>query len=137
MPGGQSIAPIERRAIWRQRLISPSPIASRELAAAQPDAAFLIHQGRKISYGEADARADEFARIAWIHGVGKGDAVAIMMRIALNSCSQWLGVLKLGACAALISPERKAPPLRMPVRAVVARFCLCRCRVSGQLRFGR
>jgi len=50
-----------------------------ELAAAQPDAAFLIHQGRKISYGEADARADEFARIAWIHGVGKGDAVAIMM----------------------------------------------------------
>jgi fatty-acyl-CoA synthase len=93
-----------------------------ELAAAQPEAAFLIHQGRKISYGEANARADEFACIARTHGVAKGDAVAIMMENRPEFLFAWFGVLKLGACTALISAETKGNALAHAVHAVDARF---------------
>jgi len=93
-----------------------------ELAADQPEAAFLIHQGRKISYGEANARADEFASIARTHGVAKGDAVAIMMENRPEFLFAWFGVLKLGACTALISAETKGNALAHAVHAVDARF---------------
>ena len=70
------------------------------LRAAHPA---LICGGRVLSWGELDAAANRVAHGLAACGIGKGDAVAILMSNSVETVEVMLGVVKSGACLVPIS----------------------------------
>ncbi|QQZ39834.1 amino acid adenylation domain-containing protein [Pseudomonas sp. SK3(2021)] len=85
-------------------------------AAAQPDATALIHEGRQLSYGELNRRANQLAHRLLALGVRPDDRVAICVERGLEMIVGLLGILKAGAGYVPIDPaypqERIAYTLR-------------------------
>ena len=89
-----------------------------ELAASQADATFLIFEEQRISYGAVNHAAEDYARIASSRGVRKGDAVALMMENRPEFFYAWFGMLKLGACTALLNTTARGPAVQHAVTSV-------------------
>ncbi|WP_031286052.1 non-ribosomal peptide synthetase, partial [Pseudomonas chlororaphis] len=85
-------------------------------AAARPDATALIHEGRQLSYGELNRRANQLAHRLLALGVRPDDRVAICVERGLEMIVGLLGILKAGAGYVPIDPaypqERIAYTLR-------------------------
>ncbi|AZC82780.1 non-ribosomal peptide synthetase [Pseudomonas chlororaphis] len=85
-------------------------------AAAQPEATALIHEGRQLSYGELNRRANQLAHRLLALGVRPDDRVAICVERGLEMIVGLLGILKAGAGYVPIDPaypqERIAYTLR-------------------------
>jgi fatty-acyl-CoA synthase len=88
-----------------------------ELAASQPGATFLIFEEQRISYSEVNAAAEVYARIASSRGVGRGDAVALMMENRPEFFYVWFGMLKLGAKTALLNTEARGKAIEHAVNS--------------------
>ena len=80
-------------------------------ARDSPDAPALICQDVQLSYRELDARANRYAHWALSQGVGRGEAVALLMENRPDYIVAWLGLLKVGAVAALINTNLRGPAL--------------------------
>ncbi|MFF0223296.1 AMP-binding protein [Streptomyces sp. NPDC004629] len=61
------------------------------------DATFLRFGSMDLSYGEIDSLADRAAQGLIADGIGRGDAVAIMMRNSPDWLAVWFGAIKIGA----------------------------------------
>ena len=72
-------------------------------ARATPDAVAFYYQNRTLSYAELDRYADRVAHWASGVGVGRGDVAALLMENRPEYVATWLGLLKVGAVAALIN----------------------------------
>ncbi|AMS12797.1 non-ribosomal peptide synthetase [Pseudomonas chlororaphis] len=73
-------------------------------AAAQPDATALIHEGRELTYGELNRRANRLAHRLLALGVRPDDRVAICVERGLEMIVGLLGILKAGAGYVPIDP---------------------------------
>ena len=87
------------------------PRAVGEWAQAYGDHLALISDRESFTYRQLASRVNVYARWALAAGVGKGDAVALMMRNRPDYFALWLGLTQVGAIAALISPDLQGPAL--------------------------
>ncbi|MEQ8745929.1 long-chain-acyl-CoA synthetase [Pyruvatibacter sp.] len=74
------------------------------LAATKPNnVAIYGEDGSTITYRQLDERANRYARWALASGAKKGDAIALLMENRPEYIVAWLGIVKMGATAALIN----------------------------------
>jgi amino acid adenylation domain-containing protein len=78
------------------------------LAEQQPQAVALRWQGRQLSYGELEARANQLAHELIARGVQPGQAVALCLERSFGMIIALLAVLKTGACYVPIEPTLPA-----------------------------
>jgi fatty-acyl-CoA synthase len=92
---------------------SPRTISDifEDFARAKPDNIAVLHQDRTLSYADLAAGANRYARWAMERGVRKGDVVALFMEGRPEYLMAWLGMVKLGATAALINANLRGVPL--------------------------
>jgi fatty-acyl-CoA synthase len=93
-----------------------------DLAASQPDALFLVFEEQRVSYAQVNERAEGYARIALARGLGKGDAVALMMENRPEFFYAWFGMLKLGIYTALLNTEARGEAVSHAVKTVDCRL---------------
>ena len=75
-----------------------------QLARDKPDnVAIYGEDGSTLTYREWNERANRYARWALATGVKRGDAVALLMENRPEYLVAWLGIVKIGAIAALIN----------------------------------
>ena len=76
-----------------------------------PDAPAIYFEDRVVTWKEFDQGASRFTRWAMDVGVGRGDAVAILMENRPEFLMAWYGLIKIGAIGALINTHQTAAPL--------------------------
>ena len=101
------LAPEERHQIlheWNDTRQLPPPLARgmtihglfEERADLQPDALAAVWEGRSMTYGELEARANRLGRLLGALGVAPGAPVGIWMERSLDMIVAALGILKAG-----------------------------------------
>ncbi|MDO7929874.1 amino acid adenylation domain-containing protein, partial [Pseudomonas sp. KFB-139] len=80
-------------------------------AAKQPSAAAIRFEGRQLSYGELNARANQVAHRLMEQGIGPDDRVAICAERGLEMIIGLLGILKAGAGYVPLDPAYPAERL--------------------------
>jgi len=117
------------RTLYRMRHVKPdSPRTISEIvedvASAKPNNIAVLYQDRTLTYAELVAGANRYARWALDRGVRKGDVVALFMDGCPEYLMAWMGVLKLGATAALINTNLRGTPLAHSVGISKARHVI-------------
>ncbi|HEX8844211.1 MAG TPA: long-chain fatty acid--CoA ligase [Pyrinomonadaceae bacterium] len=79
-------------------------------AQATPDKYFLFSEtdGRRYTYAEFDRAVDRAARMLAAHGVGKGDAVSLLMPNGVEYIIAYFACFKLGALAGPVNSLLKS-----------------------------
>src|SRR5271170_5248128 len=95
------------RTLWLMRQLSPQSPRTivdivEEHARARGTATAILYEDEAVTYGVLDARANRYAHWAKARGVKRGEAVALLMENRPDYIAAWLGLLKVGAVAALI-----------------------------------
>jgi fatty-acyl-CoA synthase len=92
---------------------SPRTISDifEEFARDKPANVAVLYQDRTLTYADLAAGANRYARWAIERGVRKGDVVALFMEGRPEYLMAWLGIVKLGATAALINTNLRGVPL--------------------------
>ena len=85
--------------------------AIQDQARATPDAIALVDGDKKISYGELDARANQFAHLLRSSGVGPDTPVGLYMQRSIDLAIGALAILKAGGAFVPIDPSY--PPNRV------------------------
>jgi fatty-acyl-CoA synthase len=93
-------------------------------AAAAPDSPAVLQDDRIVSYGELNGAANRVAHWAHGQGIGQGDVVALLMENRPEYLSAWLGLLKVGATAALINTNLRGAPLAHSISIAGARHII-------------
>ncbi|WP_235906724.1 long-chain-acyl-CoA synthetase [Pseudomonas saliphila] len=75
------------------------------------DKDFLVYRGRHFSYREVDERANQYARVFAVRGIGVGDVCAMAMENRPDFFFCWLGLTKLGAITAFLNYNLSGRPL--------------------------
>jgi len=82
-----------------------------EWADRTPEAPAIFYLDRVVSYRDFDEGANRFANWARAQGIERGDVVALFLENCPEFLFAWLGLIKLGAVAALINCNLKGAPL--------------------------
>ncbi len=90
-------------------------------AAKQPDKPAVIFYGASMTYRELDQASDRFAALLAAHGVRPGDPVCVFMQNCPQYHIVFLGILKLGAVHAPVSPMSKLLELAYQLQDTGAR----------------
>jgi fatty-acyl-CoA synthase len=117
------------RSLSRMRHVKPdSPTTIVDIvqgfADGAPDSPAILYEDRTISYGELNQAANRYAHWAHGQGIGRGDTVALLMENRPEYLSAWLGLLKVGATAALINTNLRGHPLAHSISIVGARHAV-------------
>ncbi|MFO1028857.1 MAG: AMP-binding protein [Acetobacteraceae bacterium] len=90
-------------------------------AEQAPDKPAVIFYGAVMTYAELDEASDKFAALMASHGVKKGDPVCVFMQNCPQYHIVFLGLLKLGAIHAPVSPMSRALELSYQLQDTGAR----------------
>jgi fatty-acyl-CoA synthase len=109
------------RTLWLLRLVKPHSTRTivdivEAQAKKRPDAVAIYCLDQAMSYAQLDARANRYANWALAQGIGRGDAVALLMENRPDYICAWLGMFKVGAQVALINTNLQGAtwPIRFP-----------------------
>jgi acyl-CoA synthetase (AMP-forming)/AMP-acid ligase II len=89
---------------------------ARACAARSGDAPVLIHDGRALSYREADARSRGIAKGLVASGVGKGTRVGLLLPNGPDWLIAWLAATRIGALVVPINTFYQARELAFALR---------------------
>ena len=93
----------------------PSEAAVHELIEERvrraPAAAAVVFEGRTVSYGELNRRANQVARHLRRRGVGAGDVVGLLAERTPETVIGLVGILKAGAAYLPLDPEHPSARL--------------------------
>jgi amino acid adenylation domain-containing protein len=84
---------------------SPVPDLFESHAARQPDATALIWEDERVSYGELNRRANQFAGRLRSLGVGPGMKVGVLLERSPEMIAALLGTLKAGGVYVPLDPQ--------------------------------
>jgi fatty-acyl-CoA synthase len=93
-------------------------------AKKTPTAPAVIAQDKTFSYRELDDYANRIARWALAQGVRRGETVILFMENRPEFIATWLGILKLGAVAALVNSNLKGSALVHSIAIAKARLAI-------------
>jgi len=102
---------------------SPTTIVDivQGFADKSPDNPAVLYEDRALTYRELDQAANRTAHWAHAQGIVRGDTVALLMENRPEYLASWLGLLKVGASAALINTNLRGSPLAHSIAIVGAR----------------
>lgn len=80
-------------------------------AREKPDNVAIYFENRQYTYRQYDQAANQFARWAQAQGIKRGEPVALLMENRPEYLFAWLGIVKIGAIAALINTNLRGQPL--------------------------
>ena len=117
------------RTLFRMRHVRPdSPIIISDIvgrfARATPDSPAILYQDRTVSYAALRAGANRYANWARSAGIGRGDVVALLMENRPEYLMAWLGLVKIGAIAALINTNLNGAPLAHSINVTGSRHLI-------------
>ena len=117
------------RTLVRMRAVKPDSSYTiidivEKFAAKTPANIAIFYQDRTVTYRQLDEGANRIARWAQAQGIVRGDAVALLMENRPEYLMAWLGLLKLGAVAALINTNLKGAPLAHSIAISGARHVI-------------
>lgn len=92
-----------------------------EQAARFGERDFLIYGGRRFSYAEVDARANQVAHALHARGLRCGDVCALAMENRPEFFFYWFGLAKLGVVVAVINTQVSGRPLGHALESTRAR----------------
>jgi fatty-acyl-CoA synthase len=95
-----------------------------EIARDKPDNLAILFQDRTVTYRALDEGANRYAHWAHGTGVGKGDAVALLMENCPEYLMAWLGLIRLGATVALINTNLRGAPLAHSIDIAAAKHAI-------------
>ena len=84
----------------------------------------LLSETEAFTYRQLDARANRYARWARAQGLGKGDAVCLMMANRPEYVAIWLGMARAGVATALINTNLAGPSLAHSIAIVGAKAAI-------------
>ena len=97
------------------------PRAAAEWADKYGDATALISDQERLSFRALEARMNQYSRWALDVGVARGDTIALMMGNRPEYFAIWLGLIQVGAIAALVNPSLRSSALRHALKVAGAR----------------
>ncbi|MFC6982580.1 non-ribosomal peptide synthetase [Streptomyces cirratus] len=112
LSGVRLLGPDERRQVLEEwtgarREVGRLTLTDRfeEQARLRPGARAVVFEGRELSYGELNERANRLARHLTEAGLGRGDLAGILLDRGIDFAIALLAVVKTGAGYALLDPE--------------------------------
>ncbi len=99
----------------RSRGLTVSEVLSHR-ATTDPEATFLISQGRVFSFGEVDGQAEALAASLANLGVEPGDRVAVVLPVCPEFVVTFFALAKLGAVLVPLNPGLTQPELHYMLR---------------------
>jgi amino acid adenylation domain-containing protein len=129
---------LKRIADWNRTLAEyPQGQRIHELfeqqAERRPLETAVIFEGRKLSYGELNQRANQVAHYLNKLGAGPETRVAVCMERSLEMVIALLGILKAGAAYVPLDPEYPAERLAWMMENCQAPVLLAQARVMNQV----
>src|SRR5258708_5111996 len=100
------------------------PVVVEELAGRFGDAPALLSEAETLSFRALLDRCNRYARWAWVHGVGKGDAVCLLMPNRPEYLAIWTGIGRAGGVVALLNTHLVGPSLAHCIDAVSPRHII-------------
>jgi fatty-acyl-CoA synthase len=95
-----------------------------EWVARSGDAPALANETESLTYRQLGARSNAYARWALLRGLGKGDAVALMMPNRPEYLAIWFGLARIGVATALINTNLTGPSLVHSLKSVNAKIAI-------------
>jgi fatty-acyl-CoA synthase len=106
-----------------------------ERAVDAAEQAFVVFEGRRLSFAELNALANRVAHAALAAGITPGSVVALMMDNRPEFPMVWLGLAKVGIVTALLNTSARGPVLRHALEQTAARALIlgaeCADRLGG------
>ncbi|HEY3869740.1 MAG TPA: amino acid adenylation domain-containing protein [Actinocrinis sp.] len=100
-----------------KRVALPSaPVVHKQFEAharATPDAVAVVCTGQQVTYGELNARANQFAHFLTARGHGRGAKVGVCLDYSVDILVAILGTLKAGAAYVPFDPSYPEARLRL------------------------
>lgn len=87
------------------------PDVLKRIAAQFPDQTALLYQGYALSYRRFDEQVDRFAGFLADRGIGRGQAVAILLPNCIPCVIAYYAILRIGAIAVMNNPIYTDPEL--------------------------
>ncbi|MCY1045102.1 amino acid adenylation domain-containing protein [Corallococcus sp. bb12-1] len=103
------------------------------VAASQPDAIALVCEGVRLTFREANRRANQIAAHLRAIGVATGDAVGLCMPRSVDAIVALLGILKAGAAYVPLDPELPAKRLVFILENTRASVAVTTAELEGRL----
>jgi len=101
-----------------------------DAAAAAPDDVALVCDGRRLTYGELDARIRALAHALVQRGVARGDRVLVFADNSVEAAIAFWAVLEASAVVSLVHPQTKAAKLAYLVEDCRARALITDARLA-------
>jgi fatty-acyl-CoA synthase len=127
------------RTLWLLRLVKPH--ATRSIvdivegqAKRRPRNIAILCQDQRLTYAELDARANRYAHWALAQGIGRGQAVALLMENRPDYIAAWLGLFKVGAQVALINTNLTGAALAHSIAISGARHAIVGAELADNFR---
>ncbi|HEV2780607.1 MAG TPA: long-chain-acyl-CoA synthetase [Actinophytocola sp.] len=101
-------------------------------AARHPDRPFLVFEGRRYTYGEANAWVNRYASVLAGRGVEAGDVVGILATNRPETLLAALATVKLGAIAGMLNHNQRGEVLAHSQRVLGSRVLVvgAECRAA-------
>ena len=93
-------------------------------AKTYDDRPALLSETETFTYRQLDARANRYARWARAQGLGKGDAICLMMANRPEYVAIWLGMARAGVATALVNTNLAGPSLAHSIAIVGAKAAI-------------
>ena len=100
------------------------PVVVEELAARFGNAPALISDTETLSFRALLDRSNRYARWAWVHGLGKGEAVCLLMPNRPEYLAIWTGIGRAGGVVALLNTHLVGASLAHCIDAVAPRHII-------------
>jgi fatty-acyl-CoA synthase len=127
------------RTLWLLRLVKPH--ATRSIvdivegqAKRRPGNIAILYQDQRLTYAELDARANRYAHWALAQGIGRGQAVALLMENRPDYIAAWLGMFKVGVQVALINTNLTGAALAHSIAISGARHAIVGAELEENFR---
>jgi fatty-acyl-CoA synthase len=117
------------RTLWLLRLVKPHSTRTivdivEAQAQKRPGNAAILCADQVMTYAQMDARANRYANWALAQGIGRGDAVALLMENRPDYICAWLGMFKVGAQVALINTNLQGASLAHSISIAAAKHAI-------------
>ena len=93
-------------------------------ASRQPQSLALRFEARQWTYAQFNAEANRIAHVLQQHGIGAGDAVAILMENRAEVLMIVAAVLKLGAVAGMLNHQQRGDVLSHSIKLTQAKLVI-------------
>ena len=114
------------RTLYRMRHVKPdSHVTITDIVEGfghnTPDAIAILYEDRTITYRELNEQANRYTRWAQAQGIKRGDVVALLMENRPEYLFAWLGIVRVGAIAALLNTNLRGSALAHSIFVASAR----------------